>query len=497
MAQFEEFDISPDPTLMEDIGATSFSVADAIVELIANSVDARVDEEKLEIVVDVSPETIRVIDDGAGMSRDDLAEAVRLGVKMDQLRARSGRGRGPRKGMYGLGMKTAAASLGRRWAVHTRPAGGDEEHRVEFDLDAWRGQSGKRGFRWRVTIETGAHDPEGPLGGRERGTAIVVTGVRERSPMPGPVLDKLGHAYKPNIENDDVILVNGEAARAPAYNVVENSRVEVDEELDEGKRVTGWIALDKQTHNDGRFGLNLYRRGQLIEAWNKDWFNPHPMTSRLLGELNVDFVQPNFHKQGFEKTTDDWKLLSNFMRDFLRPVVKASQEMSRGRNDEGKYVRATEGLRQAMGVAGDLGEISGGADAETPETSAGSEASTPGLATGAETPADPYASGTDVEVEADTLVIDGSKIRLAVIVEDFQSEQTPWDYMFDKPSQELLAVVNANSSLFQRAQRDHELLGVLALADSVASFLVRERGFDADRARSIRDQWLHAALRKG
>jgi hypothetical protein len=42
MAKIEEFDISPDPTLMEDIGATSFSVADAIVELVANSVDARV-----------------------------------------------------------------------------------------------------------------------------------------------------------------------------------------------------------------------------------------------------------------------------------------------------------------------------------------------------------------------------------------------------------------------------------------------------------------------
>jgi hypothetical protein len=494
MAKIQEFDISPDPTLMEDIGATSFSVADAIVELVANSVDARSEDAKLEIVVDVSHEAIRVIDDGAGMSRDELAEAVRLGVKMDQLRAKGGGARGPRKGMYGLGMKTAAASLGRRWAVHTRPVGADEEHRVEFDLDAWRGQSGKRDFKWRVTIETLEHDPEGPLGARSHGTAIVITGVREKNPMAGPVLDKLGAAYKPNIANGDVIVVNGEAARAPEYDYLEHSRVEIDEQLDDDKHVRGWVALDKQTHNDGRFGLNLYRRGQLIEAWNKDWFTPHLMTSRLIGELEVDFVQPNFHKQGFEKTTDDWKLLSNFMREHLKPVVRASREMSRGRNDAGKFVRATEGMKQAMGVASDLGELDSGsstpAGIDSPEDDVGTEG------TGRERATDPYTSGTEVEVEADTLVINGSKVRLAFIVEDFQSEQTPWDYMFDAPSNELQAVVNANSTLFQRAQRDHELLGVLALADSVASFLVRERGFDADRARSIRDQWLHAALRK-
>jgi hypothetical protein len=45
-----------------------------------------------------------------------------------------------------------------------------------------------------------------------------------------------------------------------------------------------------------------------VESWNKDWFKVHLMTSRIIGEVHLDFVQANFHKQGFEKTTPEWKL---------------------------------------------------------------------------------------------------------------------------------------------------------------------------------------------
>jgi hypothetical protein len=176
--------IPPDPTLMEDIGATSFSVADAIIELIANCMDARRDEESLAVEVLVGPSEIWVVDDGTGMSAEILADAVRLGVKMDAI---TGSTRA-RKGMYGLGMKTAAASLGRRWAVHTRPVGEEVEYRVEFDLDVWRQHAGSRDFDWSIELEELEPDPTGPLGDRGHGTAVVVTKVRDRDPLPGPVI---------------------------------------------------------------------------------------------------------------------------------------------------------------------------------------------------------------------------------------------------------------------------------------------------------------------
>src|SRR6267143_786109 len=99
----KEYNIVPDPALMEDIGATSFTVAEAVVELVANCLDARVPGSGLRVDIGIAPEEIRVVDDASGMSEEILAEAVRLGVKMDMITGR----KEEKKGMFGLGMKTA------------------------------------------------------------------------------------------------------------------------------------------------------------------------------------------------------------------------------------------------------------------------------------------------------------------------------------------------------------------------------------------------------
>ena len=474
--------IPPDSTLMEDIGATSFSVADAIIELLANSIDARIGEERLSIEILVGPSEIVVVDDGAGMEAEILADAVRLGVKMDAITGSSRK----RKGMYGLGMKTAAASLGRRWAVHTRPVDEAVEHRVEFDLEEWRRHAGSREFDWSIELEQRNPEPGGPLGDRPHGTAIVITKVRERDPLPGPVLDKIGQAYKPHIEAGDIITVNGERATPREYTYFPESYTEIDIDLDEGRRITGWVALDTRTHNDDLFGLNLFREGQLVEAWNKDWFKVHLMTSRIIGEVHLDFVQANFHKQGFEKTTVEWKLTSNAMVEFLKPVARASREMARGRKDETRFARALDGLQRATGKATELGDLSSGHDP------GGSTAAQDGAADDDTGGTQPQADD-EVLLDPETLRVDGRTIKLVFEVQHWETEQTPWDHLFDERSNELLATVNSNSLLFRKV-KDESFLGMLALADSVSAFLIERCGFDPDQARSIRDRWLHASL---
>ncbi|MFC6734466.1 ATP-binding protein [Haladaptatus sp. GCM10025893] len=64
---------------MEDIGAASFTVAEAIVELVANSMDAQVEGTDIEVDIYIDPSEIRVIDNAKGMNGDVLAQAVRLG----------------------------------------------------------------------------------------------------------------------------------------------------------------------------------------------------------------------------------------------------------------------------------------------------------------------------------------------------------------------------------------------------------------------------------
>jgi hypothetical protein len=465
------YDIAPDPTLMEDIGATSFTVAEAIAELVANSIDARpTPDSALAVDITVGPDNIEIVDNGTGMSAEILAEAVRLGVKMDQISGNVA----PRKGMFGLGLKTAAASLGRHWEMRTRQLGADLEHSVVFDLSEWRRNSGNRAFKWSIDVVSRPPDLGGPLGSRTHGTAIVIRDLRERNPMAGPVLEKLGQAYKPNLLSGDEISVNRQPVAPPTYDYFEESRLEVDLPVEGNRRITGWVALDKRTHNDGAFGINLYRQGQLIEPWNKSWFRAHLMTSRIIGEVHLDFVQTNYFKRGFETQSVEWKLATATMRDFLKPLVRASGDMARGRKDPTRFAKALQGLERAAGKV---------AAVDFSDGKVGDEQSKEDAASGS----------PEVGVASDMLHLPTGSIRLVYEVGDLSSDLTPWDYVYDEDAAELQAVLNTSSKLYLEVQ-DQKFLGMLALADCVASFLSQEKGYSAGIARDIRDRWIYAAL---
>jgi hypothetical protein len=426
----------------------------------------------LDIAVQITSDVISVTDDGRGMSAEVLAEAVRLGVKMDQILGNHV----PRKGMFGLGLKTAAASLGRQWELHTREAisAGEEptyEHSVEFDLTEWRRRSGDKSFKWSIEVRSDLADYSGPLSRRAHGTSVVIRKLRERNPMAGPVVQKLGQAFKPNLESGDHITVNGEPVAPPAFEYIPETMVEVDLVLEGGDRITGWVALDRKTHNDDYFGLNLYRQGQLIEPWNKAWFRAHLMTSRIIGEVHVDFVPTNYFKRGFETQSVQWKLASAAMREFLKPLVRASGDMARNKHDPLRTAKAVEGLKRATGKAGSIDLGSTPIESLPP-------------------PADP-----PIEVGPDTLVLPGGTIRLVYEVADLSSDVLPWDYVYDESARELQAVLNSASRLYGEV-KDQTFLGTLALADCVTAFLVDRQGFTSKHAREIRDRWIYVSMGK-
>jgi hypothetical protein len=397
---------------------------------------------------------------------------------MDVLGGSSGR----RKGKFGLGMKTASASLGRQWTVLTRPVGSAQEYEVSFDLEAYSRRRGEGHFDWGIDILERTRTSDASLGDRPHGTAIVIRKLRERDPMVGTVLTFLGRAYSPHIEAGDRFFVNGAEATPPVHDFVPDSLQNFELKLDDAgaKVIRGWVALDKQTHNGIDYGFNLYREDQLIETWNKDWFPAHLMTSRIMGEAHLDFAEVNFHKKGFETQDLDWKLATGMMKEYLKPVVRASREMSRGRN-ETKYAKAVDGLNIAMGKAPAVGMLTTDGDTAVPEDA---------------TSTSKVSTGGEVEVRANTLMLADGEVSLSCVLEDFSSDQTPWDYIYDRPTRALQAVLNGNSRLFQQVS-DQKFLGMLAIADSVTRFLVEEQRFPAARAREIRDRWLYIALSEG
>jgi hypothetical protein len=458
---------------MEDIGATSFTVAEAIVELVANSIDARLEDiadPSIRVDIEVSPDEIVVRDDAAGMDLATLAEAVRLGVKMDDVRGKHRR----RKGMFGLGMKTAAASLGRYWSVTTRAHDSRREFFVEFDLEQYSKRRGDRAFDWGIAIDERDPDVSGPLGDRPHGTVVTIRRLRERDPMAGPILDLLGNAYKPHIEQGDEIFVNGDQARPREYTFMDGSRTDFDLPAGpEGEyRITGWVALDSRTHNAGDYGFHLYRENQLVEMWNKDWFRAHLMNSRIVGEANLDFVQVNFNKKGFQTQTPEWKLACEVMKEYLKPVTRASQQANRNRSDPNRYARAVEGMNRAMDTSSTAVAVPTGDGIE---------------------PDEPISTTAPVQVGANSILLSDGTWHLSCVVEDFGSEQTPWGYLPDDETKELQAVLNSNSRLYQQV-KDEQFLGMLAIADTVTRFLMDHQGLSATEAIEIRDRWLYVAL---
>lgn len=474
---------TPSPMLLQKIGATNLTLADAIAEIVANSFDASEASVPASIAVTVAPDEIMVVDRGVGMSEDVLAEAVRLGVDMGSVIER----KSGTKGHFGLGMKTACASIGKWWAVYTRPKGGDREYRVEFDLTDWEKRPNSPDA-WTITIDDFPLGSDGPLGDRPHGTAVIVRDLRQKNPIPGPVTDKLGRAFKPHLEKDDVITVNGDPAKPKQYKFVPGSKVPIDLRFgpEESLHITGWVAIDTSTHNDGNYGFNIYRKNQLVQTWNKDWFAAHLMTSRIIGEVDMDFIDATFFKMGLQES-DEWRLAKAEMRLFMKPIAKACSALSAKKRIYDPVIsrEIVNDMRVTVGV-----EPMGDTPASAPDDAQPDSAdNTP--------PPDKELPRLRVDVEA-LVLEDGSRIAITVVEKAMASVATPFDLIFDdfNETPELQAVVNTNHPLWSES-KDRIQLRILVVGDAILRYLITCTGMTAKQAAEVRNEWITTAVKEG
>lgn len=476
-----EIDITPDVRLLHDIGAANYTVPQAINELVANCIDARFNDESLQIDVEIDESHISVADNGCGMTSSVLGAAMRLSADMDKVTGNSK----PRKGKYGLGMKAACASLGERWSVTTRPPGSSEVYSTSVDLRKWVSKEDRAS--WKMTIKTTDAGSDGFFDSRPHGTVVRVTKLAARGyTFIGAVIDSLASAYKPHLEAGDQIRVNGVEVLPKAYDLVDGRKWEIDLAVDD-YRIRGWVGLDKKTHNKGDYGLNIYRQNQLVEAHNKDFFRNHLMTSRIVGEVHLDFVNATFHKLGFHRNSPEWKKVEPILREFLKPVVKASETMSKNKNDVLRKQKAIQELDRVLGLTQGQDipvetQLQGSAE-KAGEAEAGSEKMPSSR---------PQADG-GVYGSLEAIGIGPEDFSLTYTLAEMDDEEIPWDYIYDAKSRELQAVINMNSRVYDKIG-DKPLLAALALSEAVIGFLINERQIAFNDAKDIRDQWLAKAL---
>lgn len=156
--------LTPGIELLESMRSVGYSFEDAIADLIDNSITAG--STTVEITGDpIEGRYVSILDDGCGMSPEEARTALRL----------AGTGNGARSvndlGRFGLGLKTASLSQGRRLTLASKSAA-DELTVIQWDLD-YVEQAGD----WRIRVLSRAdidHIPAtSKLDAQATGTLVV------------------------------------------------------------------------------------------------------------------------------------------------------------------------------------------------------------------------------------------------------------------------------------------------------------------------------------
>ena len=103
--------------MMDYYQAISYTLGQSIADLVDNAYDANATE--IDIQIDLDPDTslpyIRILDNGNGISQDDMNKAIRLGLKRERNESDLG--------VYGIGMKLSALSQAHEVTVASHKSG--------------------------------------------------------------------------------------------------------------------------------------------------------------------------------------------------------------------------------------------------------------------------------------------------------------------------------------------------------------------------------------
>lgn len=302
-------DITPDVSLLAKIGQSGHSVAEAVAELVDNAIDARIGKRvvKVDISYNVAEGWLRVDDDGAGMSKRELSDALVLAL--------SEKGDAD-IGKFGLGMKTACSSLGDSFTITTAPAHGQVEWIAEYDQEQFL-MTGE----WKLPVRKRKKT-------RPRGTSVVIKSSRLYGSLHQSLVRNLGWTFRHFLLDGIVRLrVNGVAV-APAEYEIDPESVMPFEGIVDGRRVWGWAGLLYKSSQRGWYGFGLIRHRRIVRRHEKLGFQPHPSTARVVGEIHLDEFDTNNLKTDFIRETSAWIELESWVSQTIEPVLAQSRALA-------------------------------------------------------------------------------------------------------------------------------------------------------------------------
>lgn len=497
-ATVETIDVTPHQTLMPKLGKTGYSIPQAIAELVDNAIDARIEEYPLIVAVKIGKHGISVADNGTGMSRDDIHNAMILGMstKKNML------------GEFGLGLKTSCTALGRRFKVISSRLGDAHAYSVEYDEDAWVAA----GAAWQMQLEGDGADP---------GDHYTVVEVSKLYKYYGGVVEvvqrDLQQRFAPFINDGTVELrVNKRRCKPEEFDLLEGTQQDFETFDSLGNRIYGWYGLLRQGSNKGLYGFHTYRLGRMITTFDKMAIGEHPTISRIIGEVHFDHLQPTHNKREWEKSDaydSAVEALRIEVQDLLRQarqrassdsITKAVRnELERWKDSIARALLARE-LKAFTSPVQTLSELERSDDEHASEQI---EVEQRQRSDNPVPRAEPRETGTSRErVPRATHQKPRHAVRVKGKSVDFEHEFAPlgekeawyqWSYTQDTG----LSIYTNTEFPAYFTTKDKAFYATLHIAESIAELLIQEAGVSADefddirqlimrKAAAVKDQWI-------
>jgi hypothetical protein len=351
MMQTLEAELSIGPKAIDAYSRLSYTMWFALAEFVDNSTQSRLNYGNIvddllksegqpltvSIIHNRQTKEITIEDNSIGMSKDDLVAALRIANPTADSKGRS---------KYGMGMKTAACWIGRKWTVTTCEWGSGEEWTATVDVDAIANQNAKVPLTVR-SVDKNQHY-----------TKITIAGLRRviQRRSEETIKTYLGSMYMFDLRPDQSgqvamkLTYNGEEVKPPQESdwdtdpsgtVMKRDLPELN--IDGNKTLKGWIGvLRKGGRKFG--GFSLFQNGRQIQGFPSAW-KPKAIfggvddegannlvAQRLTGVLQLDGFAVSHTKDAvlFEGDEEDT------VEQFLVKETKAYADYAQSRRGTGR-----------------------------------------------------------------------------------------------------------------------------------------------------------------
>ncbi len=288
MEKVREINITPDKTLIKKLGLVGYRTEEAIAELIDNAMDARISSKTLliEIILDHVGKKIIINDDGCGMDHSDLQNA--LIIAKEKKRSKK------QLGQFGMGMKSACSTLGKKFSITTARPNSNKVLIAEYDEDEWLKDTKRSWSNFKIIEIDNAE--------KWHGTKIEITKINVSlyANQATNFKKNFGGRYAAYLrDGQSQIKVNQFYCKPIERPVLKNTVKKLNITLSSGKNICGWVGLVPHRTSKGEYGFHLYKNDRLIQTNAKLSLPTHPEVSRIVGELHFDPIPVNFHKTKF------------------------------------------------------------------------------------------------------------------------------------------------------------------------------------------------------